>query len=149
MKKYLRQVLRHVPRFALLLLGCMAMPMHAAELISIKGVTLIDAGLNDGDSFKVNAAGRELHLRLYYVDCPETTYGSKADFERIGEQQDHFSLNNRHAVIRFGRGAAEYTNQVLSRPFTIHTSYARALGRWPLLRLHRNPRRPRSRPHPD
>ncbi|WP_423909617.1 helix-hairpin-helix domain-containing protein [Candidatus Spongiihabitans sp.] len=127
MKKYLRHVLRHVLRFALL--GCIALPMHAAELVSITGVTLIDAELNDGDSFKVNASGRELHLRLYYVDCPETAYGSKADFERIGEQQDHFGLNDRHAVIRFGRRAAEYTKQALSRPFTIHTSYAKALGR--------------------
>ena len=127
MKKYLQPVLRHAPRFALLLLGCITMPMHAAELVSIKGVTLIDADFNDGDSFKVNAAGSELHLRLYYVDCLETS--SKADFERLGEQQDHFGLNDRHAVIRFGNDAAEYVNQKLSRPFTVHTSYARALGR--------------------
>ncbi len=129
MKKYMRPVLRHVARIIWLVLGCVAMPIQAAELVSIKGVTLIDADLNDGDSFKVNAAGRELHLRLYYVDCPETAYGSKADFDRIGEQQDHFGLDDRHAVIRFGRRAAEYANQELSLPFTIHTSYARALGR--------------------
>ena len=134
MKKYLRHRLRHIQhavRFALLLLvlGGMTMPTHAAELVTITGVTLIDADLNDGDSFKVNAGGRELHLRLYYVDCPETAYGSKADFDRIGEQQDHFGLDDRHAVIRFGRRAAEYANQELSRPFTIYTSYARALGR--------------------
>ena len=129
MKKYLQPVLRHAPRFALLLLGCITMPMHAAELVSIKGVTLIDADFNDGDSFKVNTVDGELHLRLYYVDCLETASGSNADFKRLGEQQDYFGLNDRHAVVGFGNDAAEYVNQKLSRPFTVHTSYARALGR--------------------
>ena len=43
--------------------------------------------MNDGDSFLVKAGRRELHLRLYYVDCPETTYGSPAEVERVREQQ--------------------------------------------------------------
>ena len=44
------------------LAGFIALPLSAAELVSIDNVTLIDADLNDGDSFKVNGAGRELHL---------------------------------------------------------------------------------------
>ncbi len=113
----------------LLFAGSSAMPVSAAELVAIKGATLVEADLNDGDSFKVIAGGRELHLRLYYVDCMETTYAHKADQERILEQQDHFGLTEPHAVVRFGRRAAEYVHQALSRPFTVHTSYAKALGR--------------------
>lgn len=114
---------------ALLFFGCIVMPLSAAELVTIKNVTFIEADLNDGDSFKVDAGGRALHLRLYYVDCPETTYGSNAELERIREQQYHFGLEEPHDVVHFGEQAAEYVKQVLSRPFTIHSSYARAPGR--------------------
>ena len=115
---------------------CIALPLSAAELVSIKNVTLVDADLNDGDSFKVNAGGRELHLRLYYVDCPETTYNSTPVLERIREQQRHFGLEDPHDVVRYGEEAAEYVRQVLSQPFTIHTSYAQAPGRSALVRYY-------------
>ena len=113
----------------LFLVGCIAIPLPAAELISINNVTFVEADLNDGDSFKVNAAGRELHLRLYYVDCPETTYNNKSELERIREQQYHFGLEDPHDVVRFGEQATEYVKQVLARPFTVYTSYAQAPGR--------------------
>ena len=121
---------------ALILAGCIALPLSAAELVSIENVALVEADLNDGDSFKVNAGGRELHLRLYYVDCPETTYNSKAELERIREQQYHFGLEDPHDVVRYGELAAEYVKQVLSQPFTIHTSYAQAPGRSALVRFY-------------
>ena len=120
MKKYLFSVL--------FLSCCMATSLLAAELETIENATLIEAGLNDGDSFKVQADGKELHLRLYYVDCLETTL-SKADKNRILEQQYHFGLEDPVAVVRFGKQAAEYVKRVLSRPFTIYTSYAKAPGR--------------------
>ena len=119
-----------------LLPGCISQPLSAAELVSIENVTLIDAGLNDGDSFKVNADGRELHLRLYYVDCPETTFNSKPVLERIREQQRHFGLEDPHDVVRYGELAAEYVKEVLSQPFTIYTSYAQAPGRSALVRYY-------------
>jgi len=106
---------------------CLATALPAAELETIENATLIEAGLNDGDSFKVKADGKELHLRLYYVDCPETT-ASKATRDRILEQQYYFGLQDTKAVMRFGKQAALYVKQVLSRPFTIYTSYAKAPG---------------------
>ena len=116
--------------FALLVLSCcMATALPAAELETIGNATLIEAGLNDGDSFKVRANGRELHLRLYYVDCPETTYSSKTDWDRATTQQHHFGLEDLDTVVQFGKQAAEYVKRVLSRPFTVHTSYAVAHGR--------------------
>ena len=116
--------------FSVLFLSCcLATVLQAAELETIENVTLIEAGLNDGDSFKVKAAGKELHLRLYYVDCLETAAGSDAELERIREQQYHFGLEDPVAVVRFGKQATEYVKRVLSRPFTVHTGYAFAPGR--------------------
>ena len=119
MKKYLFSVL--------FLSCCMATSLLAAELETIENASLVEAGLNDGDSFKVKADDKELHLRLYYVDCLETTL-SKAGMDRILEQQYHFGLEDPVAVVRFGKQAAEYVKRVLSRPFTIYTSYAKAPG---------------------
>ena len=114
---------------ALVLSCCLATTLSAAELETIENATLVEAGLNDGDSFKVRAAGKELHLRLYYVDCLETAAGTDAELERIREQQYHFGLEDPAAVVRFGKEATEYVKRVLSKPFTIHTGYAFAPGR--------------------
>ncbi len=108
---------------------CLATALSAAELETIENATLIEAGLNDGDSFKVKAGGKELHLRLYYVDCPETAADNEIDGRRALEQQHHFGLKDLAAVVRFGKQAAEYVKRVLSKPFTIYTSYAKAPGR--------------------
>ena len=113
----------------LVLSCCLATSLPAAELETIENATLIEASFNDGDSFKVKANGKELHLRLYYVDCPETTFGTKAERDRIIEQQYYFGLKEHETVIRFGKQATEYVKRVLSRPFTIYTSYAKAPGR--------------------
>ena len=116
--------------FSLLFLSCcLATALSAAELETIENATLIKAGLNDGDSFKVKAGSKELHLRLYYVDCPETAYDSKTDWDRATTQQHHFGLEDLDTVVRFGKQAAAYVKRVLSQPFTIHTSYAVAPGR--------------------
>ena len=111
-------------------------PAPATELTTINNATLIEDDKNDGDSFMVNADGRELYLRLYYVDCPETASGSKTDLERIREQQFHFGLEEPREVVHYGEQAAEYVKQALSKPFTIHTSYVNALGRSALNRYY-------------
>ena len=110
-------------------LGATATPAFAAGLNTLRNAVLVQARMNDGDSFLVKAGRRELHLRLYYVDCPETTYGSPAEVERVREQQRHFGLADPRDVVRFGERAADYVRSVLAKPFSIHTSYARAPGR--------------------
>ena len=119
-------------RLACLLLLVLTGAPHspsAAELETLEHAVLVDADMNDGDSFRVSAGGRELHLRLYYVDCPETTFGSAAELERIRDQQHHFGLADPHDVVRFGERATRFVRQVLSEPFSIHTGYAWAPGR--------------------
>ncbi|MBA5248931.1 MAG: hypothetical protein FE834_05280, partial [Gammaproteobacteria bacterium] len=37
------------------------------------------ASMVDGDSFLVDIGDSVIHLRLYFVDCPESTVGSKSD----------------------------------------------------------------------
>ena len=121
MKKYRHIVLYLLP---VVLLGYLT-PAYAAELISIKDVVLTE--LKDGDSFKVQAAGRELHLRLYYVDCLETSASGFLK-DRVLQQQDYFALKHLSSVLELGKQATEFTRRALAKPFTIHTSYAKAPG---------------------
>ena len=113
----------------LMLFLCMPGALFAVDLVTLRDAVFVAADLNDGDSFRVRAGGRELHVRLYYVDCPETTYASASELERIRDQQHHFGLEDPHDVVRFGERAADYVEAVLARPFTVHTSYAFAPGR--------------------
>ena len=119
-------------RSALFLLSVLAaLPLlpSAAELDTLGNVVLIDADMNDGDSFRVVAGDRELHLRLYYVDCLETDFGSAAELERIRDQQHHFGLEDPHDVVLFGERAADFVAEALAEPFSVHTAYAWAPGR--------------------
>lgn len=115
--------------FLLLMLACAPLLPSAAELETVEDAVLIEADMNDGDSFRVRAGDRELHLRLYFVDCPETDFGSAAELERIRDQQHHFGLEDPHDVVRFGERATDYVKTVLAEPFSVHTSYAWAPGR--------------------
>ena len=115
--------------FLLSMLVCVPLIPSAAELETVEHAVLIEADMNDGDSFRVRAGDRELHLRLYFVDCPETDFGSAAELERIRDQQHHFGLEDPHDVVRFGERATDYVKAVLAEPFSVHTSYAWAPGR--------------------
>jgi len=106
-----------------------AFPTYAAELQILTNARLVNNLGNDGDSFHVNIAGRLLHLRLYYVDCPEISAKSKSDARRIREQTRYFGLPDATRTVHFGHEAKAFIEKVLSKPFTIYTSYASALGR--------------------
>ena len=121
--------MRKTAQTLLVVLAAVATPLPAAELVTLENAVLVGADMNDGDSFLVNAGGRELHLRLYYVDCPETTYGSAAELERIRDQQHHFGLEDPHDVVRYGERASDFVRELLAEPFTVHTAYAWAPGR--------------------
>ena len=102
----------------------------ALELAKLTNVVLVaHHPANDGDSFIVQAGERQLHLRLYFVDCPETVVVTDADAKRVREQAGHFGLTNVAEVIEYGLQAKAFTENQLARPFTVYTAYADAMGR--------------------
>lgn len=109
-----------------------AAPVAAADGLSVlPGATLVRGHpANDGDSFYVKANGRELHLRLYYVDCPETRPGRPARrmIKRMWYQARYFGLQDPGTVMRFGNEAKRYTERALAEPFTVYTEYERVMS---------------------
>lgn len=98
------------------------------DLVTYPNATLVEHPANDGDSFFVLVDGQELHIRLYFVDTPETVAYHDYDARRMQEQAGYFGLDQPERVIWLGRQAAGFTKEVLSKPFTVYTSHARALG---------------------
>ena len=56
---------------------------------------------------------------------PPLTASSRKEF---GNKKTTLLLKSIGTVLDFGKQAAEFTQRVLSKPFTIHTSYAKAPG---------------------
>jgi len=101
---------------------------QSAELKAYHGATLVEHDYNDGDSFFVNVDGQQLHIRLYFVDTAETEIYQPHDARRVQEQARYFGIERTERVMFLGKQASEFTRQVLSEPFTVYTSHARALG---------------------
>jgi len=104
-------------------------PSYAADLQMFSNARLIKNLANDGDSFVVEANGKSFHLRLYFVDCPETSISSKSDARRVREQTRYFGLSHAARTIHFGNEAKTFVERILAKPFTVHTAFASALGR--------------------
>src|SRR5947209_3315383 len=103
----------------------------AASLEKFTEVRLIENPSNDGDSFVVQAGERRLHLRLYFVDCPESVATTDADAKRVRDQARYFGITDARKVLEFGRQAKAFTEHALEKPFTVYTAFASALGRSP------------------
>lgn len=101
----------------------------AADLQMFSNARLINNPANDGDSFFVDANGKSFHVRLYFVDCPETLIASKSDAQRVRKQIRYFGLSDAARTIHFGNEAKAFVDQVLDKPFTVYTAFASALGR--------------------
>jgi len=105
------------------------LPSFAADLQIFSNARLISDPANDGDSFLVEANGKSFHVRLYFVDCPETSTSSMSDAQRIREQTRYFGLSDPKRTIHFGNEAKTFVEHILAKPFTVHTAFASALGR--------------------
>lgn len=101
----------------------------AADLQKFTDVRLVENPSNDGDSFVVQAGERQLHVRLYFVDCPESVATTDADAKRVREQARYFGITDAKKVFDFGRDAKAFTAKALAESFTVHTAFANALGR--------------------
>ena len=99
------------------------------DLQSFSNVRLVPNSYNDGDSFVVEMDGKQHRVRLYFVDCPETTVETTADAERAREQVRYFGLKDPKLVIQYGVEAKEFVEQALSKPFRVDTAFATAGGR--------------------
>ncbi len=114
----------------LLLCSCCFSFIHAGELIRHDGVKYIAHAANDGDSFMAEIDGRTHMLRLYFVDCPETTLGAETDRRRVREQARYFGIESAAPVIQFGKIAREHVADILKKKsFPVYSSFARAPGR--------------------
>ena len=105
------------------------LPSYAADLQRFANAQLINNPANDGDSFLVEANGKSFHVRLYFVDCPETSISSTSDAQRVREQTRYFGLTDAARTIHFGNEAKTFVERILAKPFTVHTAFASALGR--------------------
>ena len=128
MNRLIKLVVKSLFLTAILMFAGIAMS-YAAELQKFSDARLINNPSNDGDSFLVEADGKTLHVRLYFVDCPETSTSSKSDARRVREQTRYFGLSNPARVIHFGNKAKTFVEGRLAKPFTVYTAFANAMGR--------------------
>lgn len=117
-------------RFAALLFLSLLCGASAQELQKFEGCRLVEAVWADGDSFSVALPdGKEIVLRLYYVDCNETAAATETDQRRVRDQSSYFGVDDHQVTLESGRQAAEEVKKLLSKPFTVHTAFASAPGR--------------------
>jgi DNA uptake protein ComE-like DNA-binding protein len=135
MKKFIQSIIRFLFVTAVLMFGGI-LPSFSADLQMFSNARLINNPANDGDSFLVEANGKSFHVRLYFVDCPETSVAFKSDAQRVLEQTRYFGLSDAKRTIHFGNEAKAFVDHVLAKPFTVHTAFASALGRSPKGRVY-------------
>lgn len=119
-----------------LLIGLDNTPARAAEdTMVLSPARLLSTEWADGDSFLVQftdpstGADRKEVFRLYGVDCMETQTTLDSDRRRVLEQARHFGIEDPSQVIGEGRTATKFVQTVLTKPFTVHTGFAQAMGR--------------------
>lgn len=90
----------------------------------LTGARLVDREGNDGDSFFVNAGGREFELRLYFVDAPEKYLSDRYENQRrrVAEQASEMGGITVEQAVEVGKAAQIFVSQQLSsKPFTVYT----------------------------
>lgn len=87
---------------------------------------LVDLEGNDGDSFMVRAGGRDIELRLYFVDSPEKYLSDRYEDQRrrVAEQAREMGGITTEEAVVIGQQAKEFAKQQLSgNPFTVYTNW--------------------------
>jgi competence ComEA-like helix-hairpin-helix protein len=135
MKRFIQSTIRFLFVTAVLMFGGI-LPSFSADLQMFSNGRLINDPANDGDSFLVEANGKSFHVRLYFVDCPETSISFKSDAQRVREQTRYFGLISAERTIHFGNEAKIFVERILAKPFTLYTDFASALGRSPKGRVY-------------
>lgn len=112
---------------SLFLLGCAA--PWPAQAVSGKWEKLENAvladGYMDGDSFHVRANNKDVIVRLYFVDTPES---DKTHEERNEDQAAYFNISETQ-VVPLGVKGKKFTQRTLSgQKFTVWTRWEDAMG---------------------
>src|SRR3990170_5855531 len=129
MKRFIQSTIRFLFITAALIFGGI-LPSFSADLQMFSNARLMNDPANDGDSFLVEADGKPPHIiRLYFIDCPETSTSSMSDAQRVREQARYFGLSDAARTIHFGNEAKTFIERILAKPFTVHTVFASAGGR--------------------
>lgn len=81
--------------------------------------TLVSDSGNDGDSFRVRCEdGQVRHLRLYFVDAPETSVKRYADgntnVKRLGYQAEYFGGLSQEETVEIGQEARAWVRERLA-----------------------------------
>ena len=117
-------------RLVAFLLLAVASAALGQELQKFEHCRSAEAGWADGDSFPVKLPdGKEIVLRLYYVDCNEVAAATETDQRRVRDQSSYFGIDDHQVTLEFGRRAAAEVKKLLSNPFTVQTAFASAPGR--------------------
>jgi competence ComEA-like helix-hairpin-helix protein len=117
-------------RLVAFLLLAISSAAFGQELQKFENCRLAEADWADGDSFPVKLPdGKEIVLRLYYVDCNEVAAATETDQRRVRDQSSYFGIDDHQVTLEFGRRAADEVKKLLTKPFTVHTAFATAPGR--------------------
>jgi DNA uptake protein ComE-like DNA-binding protein len=117
-------------RLVAFLLFAIASVAFGQELQKFEKCSLVEAGWADGDSFPVKLPnGKEIVLRLYYVDCNEVAAATETDQRRVRDQSSYFGIDDHQITLEFGCRAADQVKKLLAKPFTVQTAFATAPGR--------------------
>ena len=106
-----------------------ALPAPASAAVSgkwnkLENCVLAD-GYMDGDSFHVRHANKDIIIRLYFVDTPETDTTHE---DRNRDQADYFGIKESQ-VIPVGQMGKKFTQRTLSgEKFTVWTRWEDAMG---------------------
>ena len=117
-------------RLMAFILLALSLAARSQELQKFENCRLAESDWADGDSFPVRLPdGKEIVLRLYYVDCNEIGAATETDQRRVRDQSSYFGIDDHQLTLEFGRRSAEETKKLLGKPFMVHTAFASAPGR--------------------
>ena len=108
----------------LLFFSCASSSRAAGKWEKLEDCVLAD-GYMDGDSFHIRANNKDVIIRLYFVDTPET---NKEFEDRNGDQATYFGINDSQ-VVPLGQKGKKFTQKTLSgQKFTVWTRWEDARG---------------------
>ncbi|MEM6915459.1 MAG: helix-hairpin-helix domain-containing protein [Verrucomicrobiota bacterium] len=98
----------------------------AAEWEHLQDCVIVPSSLNDGDSFVIrNSSGKELVIRLYFVDCAES---SNLFPDRVGDQARYFGSTTRR-ILELGATASSFLEAFLrGKEFSVYTMWEDGWG---------------------